>query len=248
MDVAVSLAFVEQMIPMPDTTDAVERPTIGISANDEESASGYADAVSRSGGHAYVVRSEPHTSPEGELSSVSGLLVGGVEKHPPQADDGRQAVLLRAAVAADMPVLCIHDGMQALNRALGGGSARLIQDHGSHEQDGEQASSYHRIYISPGSKLAAIVGSGGIVRVNSRHDEGVRDAQKSRLLMASAYSLDDGIIEALESPDHRWVIGVQFQPERRKELPPHFERLFQSFVERGKEYTEASMGRQTASR
>ena len=236
---------------MRDTTDTVERPTIGISANDEESAAAYADAVSRSGGYAYVVDSERHTSPEGDLSGVGGLLMGGVEKRPGEADDGPQGVILKAAVEADMPVLCICQGMQVLNRAMGGGLARNVQGHGPSaqqgEQDGEQVSAYHRIYISPGSKLAAIVGSGGIVRVNSRHDQGVRDAWKSSLLMASAYSLDDGIIEALESPDHRWVIGVQFHPERRKELPPHFDRLFQSLVERGKEYMEASMRRQTAS-
>ena len=55
------------------------------------------------------------------------------------------------------------------------------------------------------------------------------------MLMASAYSLEDGVIEALESPNHRWVIGVQFHPERRMELPPHFDRLFQSLVERAEE-------------
>ena len=68
--------------------------------------------------------------------------------------------------------------------------------------------------------------------MNSRHPVGPKEADKSRLLRASAYSLDDGIIEALESTDDRWIIGVQFHPERRGELPPHFDRLFQSLVER----------------
>ena len=232
---------------MRHTTDTAERPVIGISASDEESAAAYADAVSRSGGYARVVGSRRHTSPERDLSGVSGLLLGGVEIRPDETDDSVQAGILKAAVEADMPVLCICRGMQVLNTAMGGGVPRVYQGHGTPEQDGEQASAYHRIYISPGSKLAAIVGSGGIVRVNSRHERGVRDSRKSALLMASAYSLDDGVIEALESPDHRWVIGVQFHPERRKELPPHFDRLFQSLVERGKEYTEAGMRPQTAS-
>ena len=199
-----------------------------------------------------MVGPERHTSPEGALSGIGGLLMGGVELRSDEGDDGAQAGILKAALEADMPVLCICRGMQLLNTIVGGALPREIQGHGSlvsdGEQDSEQESTYHRIYISPGSKLAAIVGSGGIVRVNSRHDGGFRDAQKSSLLMASAYSLDDGVIEALESPDHRWVIGVQFHPERRKELPPHFDRLFQSLVERGKEYTEASMRRQTATR
>ena len=79
-----------------------------------------------------------------------------------------------------------------------------------------------------------MVGSGGFVRVNSRHSNGIREAQKSSWLLASAYSLEDGIIEALESSRHRWVIGVQFRPERRMEVPPHFDRLFQSLLERAR--------------
>ena len=70
--------------------------------------------------------------------------------------------------------------------------------------------------------------------MNSRHRSGVREAQKSPALMASAYSLEDGVIEALESTDHRWIIGVQFHPERRLELPPHFDRLFDSLVEQSR--------------
>ena len=101
---------------------------------------------------------------------------------------------------------------------------------------------YHHIYISPGSKLAAVVGSGGIVRVNSYHHQAVREAHKSPRLLASAYSLEDGLVEALESPVHRWVIAVQFHPERRMELPPHFDRLFQSLVERAEERLGATAG------
>ena len=59
--------------------------------------------------------------------------------------------------------------------------------------------------------------------------------------MASAYSLEDGVIEALESPEHRWVVGVQFRPERRGELPPHFDRLFQSLVDRAQERINAAI-------
>ena len=76
------------------------------------------------------------------------------------------------------------------------------------------------------------MGSGGFVRVNSRHSRGLKEAHKSALLITSAYSLEDGVVEALESPAHRWVLGVQFNPERRGEIPPHFDRLFQHHVDR----------------
>ena len=122
--------------------------------------------------------------------------------------------------------------MQALNLALGGTHATNVTGHGVTQKDGEEVSSYHRVYIAPGSRLAAVVGSGGFVRVNSRHSLGVREPQKSPLAMASAYALDDGVIEALESPEHDWVIGAQFHPERRMEVPPQFDRLFQALVQR----------------
>ena len=102
--------------------------------------------------------------------------------------------------------------------------------------DTHESNPCHHIFISPGGKLAAVVGSGGFVRVNSRHSRGLREAQKGKRLLASAYSLEDGVIEALESPAHRLVIGVQFSPERFNELPPHFMRLFQSLADRAKEY------------
>ena len=135
--------------------------------------------------------------------------------------------LAKAALESDMPLLAIGAGLYTLNLALGGSPATTVEGHGP---DGE-ISSYHRIYIAPGSKLAAVIGSGGFVRVNSRHVLGIREVDKSPHLLASSYSLEDGKIEALESPNHGWVLGVQFRPERCLEIPPHFDRLFQSLVE-----------------
>lgn len=165
--------------------------------------------------------------------------------------------LMRAALDDDMPIFAVGGGMLALNAALGGkppkpapahaadsdgmrggadGGGNAANDSGDNKDGGGGgASARHQIYIAPGSKLAAVVGSGGFVSVNSRHARAVSEAQKSPRLIASAYALDDGVIEALESPRHRWVIGVQFQPERRMELPPHFHRLFQSLAERAAE-------------
>ena len=70
------------------------------------------------------------------------------------------------------------------------------------------------------------------MRLNSIHHQGLREAQKAPDLLAIAYSLDDGLIEGLESPAHDWVIGVQCHPEREKEVPSSFRRLFQAFMER----------------
>jgi putative glutamine amidotransferase len=189
----------------------------------------FAAAIERSGGtHRLVPLTDLSISDV--LKRADGILVGGSDDDPEAPWD---VELVAAARDAGLPVLCIGSGMQTLNTASGGSTVDL-PGHGPADEGDEQVSSYHRIYIAPGSRLAAIVGSGGFVRVNSRHRGGLKEAQKSPALMASAYSLEDGVIEGLESPDHRWIIGVQFHPERRLELPPHFGRLFDSLVEQSR--------------
>ena len=217
-------------------------PVIGVTAGTQRGAELYLDAVVRSGGEPRVVLPTPEPSAQVTLDQLDGLLLsGGADLNPVWHGDvsGKSArrddmelMLLKGALDRDMPVLGICRGMQALNAVMGGGRARHIPEHDSTDEDGEKKSSYHRIYIAPGSKLAAVVGAGGFVRVNSRHSRGVTEAQKSPRLLAAAYSIDDGMIEALESPDHDWVIGVQFRPELRREIPPQFDRLFQGLVER----------------
>jgi gamma-glutamyl-gamma-aminobutyrate hydrolase PuuD len=49
-------------------------------------------------------------------------------------------------------------------------------------------------------------------------------------LSACAYGLEDGVLEGVEQTLEQNIIGVQFNPERRSDLPPHFERLFQWLI------------------
>ncbi len=210
------------------------RPLIAVAggASDEE-ASAVTDAIERAGGEPWALSDRSDVDSD-EAIRCSGALVltGSPDLQVEDSGSEIELNLVRAALSVDLPVYGIGRGMQLLNLATGGSSPVPID---GHVADEPEEPGYHHVYISPGSKLAAVVGSGGFVRVNSLHRTGIREAQKSPLLLASAYSLDDGLIEALESPNHRWVIGVQFSPERRMELPPHFDRLFQSLVERAAE-------------
>ena len=76
--------------------------------------------------------------------------------------------------------------------------------------------------------------------MNSLHDQGLKDAHKSPRLLASVYSLEDGVIEGLESPEHDWVIGLQCLPHRFKEIPLAFRYIFKGFVERSERYLQRS--------
>ena len=156
-----------------------------------------------------------------------------------RALDDLELRLLSYALDNDMPVLAICRGMQVLNVCFGG---QLIQDFPGHRaelQEGHWVFKQHLIYVSPGSKTAPIIGSAGLFRVNSSHHQGLREAQRSPRLMASAYDVEDGLIEGLESPAHSWVIGLQCHPERQDEVPRIFANLFAGFSERAEGYSKA---------
>ena len=189
------------------------------------------DALSGTGG--LLLAAGPDVDPVnyGELSDSDAAL-----KPCPELDR-LEIGLLRYALDRDMPVLAFCRGFHLLNVAFGG---RLIQNIPGHGEDESGGPGRHFIYLSPGSKVAAILGTGGFFRVNSLHRQGLREAQKAPELLASAYSLDDGIIEGLESPKHSWVIGLQCRPERQNEVPGAFRNLFVAFCERAERYGDVS--------
>ncbi len=145
--------------------------------------------------------------------------------------------LLGCALERDMPVLAICRGMQVLNVAFGGRLIQDLPDHRVEQRDGRWVSRRHQIYLSPGAKAAAIIGTAGFFWVNSRHHQGLREAQRSPRLMATAYDVKDGLVEGLESPEHSWVIGLQCHPERQDEVPRLFANLFTAFGERAEAHT-----------
>ena len=186
------------------------------------------------------------TPPDKVLEHMDALLlVGGADIHPHrygtkpdprldlEIDESRDALdfeLLEAALARDIPVVGICRGMQVLNVASGGKLIQHIPGHRNDQPDATSKSMQHRVWIAPGSKLASVVGAGGQVRVNSLHHQGLMEAQRAPSLMTTAYGVADGLVEALESPHHRFVVAVQFHPERANELPEQFQRLFAALV------------------
>ncbi len=221
-------------------------PLIGITASNQADAQPYRQWVESQGATCKLLLPKDAAQAKTSLQDLDGLLLsGGPDIDPvrysqlpspeagpscPQRDD-LEFRLLQCALERDLPVLGICRGMQLLNVALGGSLVQNLPGHRIEGRGGGGESALHQIYLSPGSRLGAVLGTGGFFRVNSRHHQGLFEAQRAPGLLASAYALSDGLIEALEAPGKRWCIGLQCHPEREEENPKGFRRLLQSFME-----------------
>ena len=198
-------------------------------------------AVAEAGGQANVVNSS--AGPAG-LAGAGGLLVPdtGFDANGP---DAGALALLDAALAADLPTLLTGRAMYLLNAGFGGGAPSPAEAQRPDDENGSSSGRDRRrqIYLSPGAKMAAIVGSAGMFRLNAAAWScrmTLREPQRAERLMSIAYQLDDGVIEGLESKEHSWVIAVQFLPERAEAVPASFNNLFLGLVERAQDFIENS--------
>jgi putative glutamine amidotransferase len=176
------------------------------------------------------------TGPGGSLKDCAGLvLTGGIDVDPalygetphPEVEetnrprDDFELSLLREALDAGLPVLAICRGHQLLNVCFGGALLQHVEGdaHCWHE-DEPITSSFHDAEFVAGSRLAAIYGAGRI-HVNSRHHQAVTPDRVAKGLIVTGIT-DDGLVEGLESESHRWVVGVQWHPERPEPETPGF--------------------------
>lgn len=162
--------------------------------------------------------------------------VYGQETHPATDNihDDRDAIeiqLTQWAVEDNLPLFGICRGHQVMNVALGG---TLVQDIPS--QIGEKTPhniteprSYraHAVEVDPSSRLASILG-GTRFQVNSLHHQGIQMAAPDACVTAYA---PDGVAEALEVPDKKFVLSVQWHPEDFYREDPAMQRLFRAFIE-----------------
>ena len=182
---------------------------------------------------------EPVPIAPGQPASLAGLdglvLTGGCDIDParygqaplaindePDKDrDELEAALLSQAIEADLPVLAICRGLQLLNVVCRG---TLKQDIPGHKAKG--VADAHPIAIRPGSKLGAVLNQTAI-SVNSRHHQAVDRLGDGLVVSADA---PDGTVEALECPDKRFVLAVQWHPEDRVLTHPSDRKLFDAFA------------------
>jgi putative glutamine amidotransferase len=233
-------------------------PLIGLTADHETRSNGpteaeyalrqnYCAAVARAGGLPVILPYEQEDL-TALVARLDGLIItGGMFDLPPemygqppdpavttkpQRTRFEQAVL-GTALARDIPVLGICNGMQLLAvhhggtlvadilRDVPGGIEHLPQD--------PPVQTAHGIDLCPGSSLHAIHGS-RTAKVNSLHHQSVRDDGAYRV---AARSQPDGVIEAIEVAQHRFALGVQWHPEYGLSDLDHA--LMQAFIDATRE-------------
>lgn len=115
-------------------------------------------------------------------------------------------LILSYARDYDVPVLGICRGMQIMNVSYGG---TLHQNLDGHWQETDYNQPTHEVRIEENTILHRVLNATE-VNVNSMHHQAVKDLGNG--LIASAHDTN-GLIEALEAPDHRFMLGVQWHPE-----------------------------------
>jgi putative glutamine amidotransferase len=85
----------------------------------------------------------------------------------------------------------------------------------------------HQVQPIAGSLLAQATGDRRQT-VNSRHHQAVTREVLGEGLVVTVEV--DGLVEAFEATDRRWVVGVQWHPERKWEVSPESVAIFDAFV------------------
>ena len=200
----------------------------------------YMESLARAGARMrWVELSDPEQAVQDALTCDGLLLPGGGDMDPKfygQARipacgepnllrDAAEPLLLRAFLAADKPVLGICRGIQVMNAVLGGDLYQDIKPFEHLPHNGHWAK-VHTVTVRRGTLLSRILGQDTVL-VNSQHHQAVDRVAPGFTLAALS---EDGIVEAIEKPDARFCLGVQWHPEWLSDADPAMQSLFDAFV------------------
>jgi putative glutamine amidotransferase len=229
------------------------KPIIGISSNVEFDSkhtlsNDYIQAVIKAGGIPIILPIGIDADVGRISEKIDGLVLTGggdidptlfgEEPHPQLGSispgrDSLEISIIQQMLQHDKPILAICRGIQILNIAVGGDMYQdiyhqidnpLIQ----HSQNATRYHFSHYVKAENNSLIANIAGQTEF-KVNSFHHQAVREVTKPLVVSARA---SDGVIEAVESVEHHFVVGVQWHPEPLALNGDHIsQRLFQTFVD-----------------
>jgi putative glutamine amidotransferase len=145
--------------------------------------------------------------------------------------DRGEKILCALAEARGFPVMGICRGMQYLNFYYGGDLYQDIptqlETEVKHRMEPPYRRTSHRCLLAENSPLRQLLGTDEI-SVNSHHHQAVRKAAPGFEIMARC---DDGVIEAIRRPEHKFFWGIQWHPEKIFDIDANSAKIFAAFVE-----------------
>ena len=225
----------------------VSRPIIGLCTAVEQARWGawnvpaallpfnYVESVQRAGGLALLVPPDARgeTAPDEILDLLDALvLAGGTDVDPASYGQARdpsvahvtperdtfEVALARRALERDLPFLGICRGMQIMNVARGGDLIQHLPDHlGTRDhlrEPGSFVGSEHDVRLLDGS-LAARAAGEELHTTLSHHHQAIGRVGEG--LTVTGWSTADALPEAIEVPQARFALGVQWHPEADEE-------------------------------
>ena len=224
----------------------------------------YVEAIRKAGGLPILIPPVPSSEMSRILDKLDGVLMIGGSDYPPTMYGEKQEPsvvlmadersdfdirLAKATIARkDLPFLGICAGAQAMNIATGGS---LVQDIPSIKKNStekvEHASpdgwqkgfNMHEVSFKKNTRLSKIY-NGKSLKVPTSHHQCVKQPGKGLIVSATTV---DGVIESIEGNEDRFLVGVQWHPER------DFKKnrvLFDEFIKRCRE--RSAKNDQTAAR
>lgn len=181
----------------------------------------YPKVIEKAGG--LPVQLTRNTDPVQIVARLDGLVMtGGADPDPAlygedphpelgaveRGRDDWELALIRAALDAHIPMLCVCRGAQLLNIALGG---TLVQHLDSPEHAGwdrPRSDRCHTVRVAAGSRAAALYGRQTVT--NSLHHQAVGRIGDGVVITGAT---DDGVVEAFELTGRPEVFAVQWHPE-----------------------------------
>lgn len=208
----------------------------------------YIKAVIRAGGLPFIVAPGFPLDDIEQLVAIGDgfLLCGGGDVEPNHYGgksrarlggvdlprDEFEIELIHRLIKADKPLMAICRGVQVLNVALGG---TLICDIGTQLPQADKHDYYpdyprdlavHQVNIQANTHLAKTLGVTKI-GTNSLHHQALEVLGEGLIVNARA---NDNIIEGVEMPSKRFLLGLQWHPECMPDSP-QMQRLFTAFIQ-----------------
>ncbi len=232
------------------------KPLIGITTNQSTNAhaqptillqQAYVNAVIQAGGAPVLIPSLiAEDGWDAVYSRLDGILFSGGgdiapefspgEPHPridgvDLARDSVEWKMVQAAAFDGKPFLGICRGCQIINVALGGNLYTHIPDQLPNALDHDYPGNMrtvlvHEIQMEEGTRIAKVLGE-PILKVNSLHHQGLKNIAPALRVAGRA---PDGLVEAIELPDHPFALAVQWHPEWLMNQESA-RKLFSKFVE-----------------